>query len=216
MEYYIYNLYKEKKNKDDRLKNSGNAKDKWIENTMRILFVILLISCIVTIMMIGLRLNIVITTLSLIIMLITIIGLFVLYNYDEKKNVEKHIETHITKVDILYDIITNRYNINTKEKVNELINMYESVIEKKENEEKRKSSLIKIFMSGYAGVMSISFANMSDVGLTLDVWIGIAVIISLYAVAIASAVYVPEIFDSTKKKYTRMVKDLNDILLIRY
>lgn len=68
----------------------------------------------------------------------------------------------------------------------------------------------------FAGVLSISFENIGMIGIDFMNWLYIATFLLVFVVAAGIWIYSYTFFDSVKRKYEMMIKDLKELLLIEY
>ena len=98
----------------------------------------------------------------------------------------------------------------------ELINIYQEYVDKKKEEEKRRNGIILTIFSAFAGVLAISFENMGLIGIDFVNWIYLATFLLVFVAAAGIWIYSYTYFDSLKRKYEMMIKDLKELLLIEY
>ena len=120
------------------------------------------------------------------------------------------------KSEILKNILANEYGINTKIKVEELINIYQEYVEKKKEEEKRRNNVIFTIMTVFAGVLVTSLENMGVIGINFVHWLYIATFLFVFVAAAVIFIYAISYFDVQKAKYEMMIKDLKILILLNY
>lgn len=135
---------------------------------------------------------------------------------DEKEHLNRYADSYEMKLDILYELLSTEYKVTTKEKMEELIVLYKTVIKEKEEEEKRRKTVIITLFSAFAGVLSISFTNLNVIGITFEYWLVLAVVLAICVSVIALSIYMENFFDSIKKQYIAMVKDLEELKFKNY
>ena len=141
------------------------------------------------------------------------VALFVLLgidNKDQKKHMDKYVDSHKRKLEILEKVLITEFGIKSKEKVGELINIYQEYVDKKKEEEKRRNGIIVTIFSAFAGVLAISFENMGLIGINFVNWIYLATFLLVFVAAAGIWIYSYTYFDSLKRKYEMMIKDLKD------
>lgn len=77
------------------------------------------------------------------------IAMFVLLgidNRDQKEHMDKYVNSYKKKLEILKGVLVTELSINTKEKVEELINIYQEYVDKKKNEEKNVTVSLLLFL----------------------------------------------------------------------
>lgn len=70
--------------------------------------------------------------------------------------------------------------------------------------------------SAFAGVLTISFDNMGVIGIDFISWLYVAIILLVFIAAAGIWIYSYNFFDTLKRKYELMIKDLKDLLLLKY
>ena len=120
------------------------------------------------------------------------------------------------KSEILKNILANEYGINTKIKVEELINIYQEYVEKKKEEEKRRNNVIFTIMTVFAGVLVTSLENMGVIGINFVHWLYIATFLFVFVAAAVIFIYAISYLDVQKAKYEMMIKDLKILILLNY
>lgn len=153
---------------------------------------------------------------SFILLLCDVIVLFLVDSYDEKKHMEKYADSHQKKIEILDKILIEKFNINSRTKVDELIEKYQKYINKKEKTEKNRNRIIYTLFSALAGALSISFVNLDIIGIGFTSWLVLATFISLFVGTVGIWIHSCTYFNSTKKKYEMMIQDLEDLELLKY
>lgn len=137
-------------------------------------------------------------------------------NRDEKKYMDKYLNSHIKKIDILCNMLSQKFKIDSTEKIDELIKMYQIYINKSEKEEKIRNGIILTIFSVFTGGLSISFLNMDIIGIDFERWTYLAIFLLLGVSVIGIYIYSYKYFDFMKRKYEIMVKDLRDLQLLKY
>ena len=129
---------------------------------------------------------------------------------------DKYVDSHKKKLEILEGVLVTEVGIKPEEKFNELINIYQEYVDKKNEEEKRRNGIILTIFSAFAGVLAISFENMGLMGIDFTNWIYLATFLLVFVAAASIWIYSYTYFDSLKRKYEMMIKDLKELLLIKY
>lgn len=135
---------------------------------------------------------------------------------DQKEHMDRYVDSYKKKLDILHEVLSNEFHIDTKEKIEELINAYQEYVDKRKEEEKRRNAIILAICSSLGSVLSISFQNMGAMGIDFNSWICIAVFLSIFLGIGGIWIYSYKFFDPLKKNYEMMVKDLKDLLLMKF
>lgn len=82
--------------------------------------------------------------------------------------------------------------------------------------EKSRNCIIYTLFSALAGTLSISFVNLDILGIDFTVWVFFATFLLLFIGAVGLWIYSCSYFESTKKKYEIMIRDLEDLKLLKY
>lgn len=216
MEYYILKCYQKAKQKCPEVEQGFGRFDPRTKKIVITSFIIMLISFVeiaVTLLLFPKQLW---HFIGIVTYVIAVLVIFEIDNKDQKIHMDKYVDSHKKKIGILEDVLAVEFNINTKEKVEELINIYQEYVDKRKEAEKRRKGIILTILSAFAGVLTISFENMGVIGIDFDNWVYLAIIL-LFVVAVASiGIYSYTFFDSLKGKYEMMIKDLKDFLLMKF
>lgn len=70
--------------------------------------------------------------------------------------------------------------------------------------------------SAVAGILTISFENMDKIGINFSSWLYLAAILLIFTSIGGLWIYAHKYFESLKVKYESMIKDLKDVLLMKY
>ena len=216
MEYYILKLYQNEKEKNPNVEQGFSRFQPKIQRIVISCLIVVFLSCIGMIATMFLFPHIVIYLIEILLCSSALFFLFMIDNNDQKTNIELYVDSHKQKIDILYNLLSTEFQINTREKVEELIDIYQNYIDKRNKEEVARNKIIVTILSVFAGVLSISFVNMEIIGLDFASWLYIAVFLLVLVGCAGIWIYSYTFFDSLKKKYEIMIKDLKDLLLIKY
>lgn len=216
MEYYILKLYQSAKEKNPNVEQGFNRFKPKVKGIIILCLATAFLSCIGMIATMLLFPRIVLYIIEMFACVIALFILFMIESSDEKKNMDQYVDSHKQKINILGDTLSSEFQINTREKVEELINLYQIYIDKRNEEEKARKKIILSILSAFAGILSISFTNMEIIGLDFTHWLVLAVILLLIAACTWIWLYSYTFFDTLKKKYEIIIKDLKDLLLIKY
>ena len=202
MEYYILKLYQKEKKECSDLEQGFSrfgTKKKYIVICL-IIMMISMIEIIVTILLYPKRLYYLEGTVLLMIAgsILTLIN-----NKDQKDNVSKYANSHKKKIEILNNVLKNKFGIEGKDKIQELIDIYQDYV-------------IVAICSALAGVLTISFENMEQIGISFNSWIYLAVLLISFAALATLIIYSNTFLDTLKVKYEMLIKDLKELLLIKY
>lgn len=137
-------------------------------------------------------------------------------NKDQKDNVSKYANSHKIKIEILNNVLKNEFAIDGKDKIQELIDIYQDYVNKEVEKEKKYNRVIVAICSALAGVLTISFENMKQIGISFNSWIYLAVLLISFAALATLIIYSNTFLDTLKVKYEMLIKDLKELLLIKY
>lgn len=147
---------------------------------------------------------------------ISVVILFRIDSKDQKAHMEKYMNLHRTKLDILNNILCNECQISSGEQLMALIGIYQESLDKKSNEVKKRNGIIFAIFTAFGGVLSISFENMGLIGMNFTSWLYFATILLIIVSGVGIVIYFYTFFDPSKRKYEIMVKDLKELLLLKY
>lgn len=215
MEYNILKLYQNKIQDSPEMENRINLLEHKVKIVVIVCFIAMiggLIEALVTLILFSNQLW------YLIGFLFCIVAMFVLFmidNKDQRNHMDKYIDLNKKKIDILEEVLSD-IALNNREKIEELISIYQEYIDKKNVEEKNRNQIIVIILSAFAGILTISFENMGLIGMNFTNWLYLATLL-LFIVAVACIwIYTYKYYDMTKRKYEMMIKDIKELLLIKY
>ena len=137
-------------------------------------------------------------------------------NKDQRNYMDKYVDSHKKKIEVLDEVLQSKFQINNKEKIEELMNIYQEYIDKETSKEKKRNSIILTIFSAFAGVLTISFENMGVIGIDFTNWLYVATFLLVFVAAAGIWIYSYTFFDTSKRKYELMIKDLKDLLLLKY
>lgn len=154
--------------------------------------------------------------IGIIILLIAMVILISVDNKDQRNHMDKYVDSHKKKIEVLDEVLESKFQINNKEKIEELMNIYQEYIDKETSKEKKRNSIILTIFSAFAGVLTISFENMGVIGIDFTNWLYVATFLLVFVAAAGIWIYSYTFFDTLKRKYELMTKDLKDLLLLKY
>ena len=216
MEYYITKLYEEaKKNCPD----VDQGLDRFEPQTRR-----LVIACLAVILVALFETMVTMILfpkqlwyfIGVALSMIALLALLKIDDKDQKNNMDKYYEAHKKKLYILKSVLETEFDIKSEEKMNELIDIYQVYVDKKNEEENNRRGIILTILSAYAGVLAISFENMGLIGIDFSGWIYLATLLLVFVAAVSIWIYSKKYFDSLKTKYEMMIKDLMELKVIYY
>ena len=142
--------------------------------------------------------------IGIIILLIAMVILISVDNKDQRNHMDKYVDSHKKNIEVL------------DEELEELMNIYQEYIDKETSKEKKRNSIILTIFSAFAGVLTISFENMGVIGIDFTNWLYVATFLLVFVAAAGIWIYSYTFFDTLKRKYELMIKDLKDLLLLKY
>ena len=154
--------------------------------------------------------------IGIIILLIAMVILISVDNKDQRNHMDKYVDSHKKNIEVLDEVLESKFQINNKEKIEELMNIYQEYIDKETSKEKKRNSIILTIFSAFAGVLTISFENMGVIGIDFTNWLYVATFLLVFVAAAGIWIYSYTFFDTLKRKYELMIKDLKDLLLLKY
>lgn len=216
MEYYILKLYEEAKQRcsdvEVGLVRFDSKVKRWVIGCLIVMF----ISCaeiIITVILFPKQLW---HAIGIIICIIVASILFLIDSKYQKEHMRECVDSQKKKLEILETVLVNEFQINSKEKVEALINIYQENLDRKQGENKKRRGIIATILTAFAGVLSISFQNMGLIGIDFINWMYLAIILLTIMLVVIFGINVDIYFDPLKKKYEIMVRDLKELLLLKY
>lgn len=216
MEYYILKCYQEAKNKCPDVEQGFDRFEPKIKKMVIACLIVMFISCaeiIFTMLLFPIQLW---YGIGIIILLIAMVILISVDNKDQRNHMDKYVDSHKKKIEVLDEVLESKFQINNKEKIEELMNIYQEYIDKETGKEKKRNRIILTIFSAFAGVLTISFENMGVIGVDFINWLYVATILLVFVAAAGIWIYSYTFFDTLKRKYELMIKDLKDLLLLKY
>ena len=216
MEYYILKCYQEAKNKCPDVEQGFDRFEPKIKKMVMACLVVMFISCAEIILTMLLFPKQLWYGFGIIILLIATVVLITIDNKDQKNHMDKYVDSHKKKIEVLDEVLESKFQINNKEKIEELMNIYQEYIDNEISKEKKRYRIILAIFSAFAGVLTISFENMGVIGIDFINWLYAATILLVFVAAAGIWIYSYTFFDTLKRKYELMIKDLKDLLLLKY
>ena len=216
MEYYILKLYQEAKKKCPDVEQGFDRFEPKVKRIVITCLVVMFAACAEMILTMLLFPKLLWYFIGVIVCVVALFVLLRIDNRDQKKHMDKYVDSHKKKLEILESVLVTEFGIKTEEKLNELISIYQEYVNKKNEEEKRRNGIILTIFSAFAGVLAISFENMGLIGIDFTNWIYFATFLLVFVAAASIWIYSYTYFDSLKRKYEMMIKDLKELLLIKY
>lgn len=216
MEYYILKCYQGAKNKCPDVEQGFDRFEPKIKKMVIAWLIVMFISCAEIIFTMLLFPKQLWYGIGIIILLIAMVILISVDNKDQRNHMDKYVDSHKKKIEVLDEVLESKFQINNKEKIEELMNIYQEYIDKETGKEKKRNRIILTIFSAFAGVLTISFENMGVIGIDFINWLYVATILLVFVAAAGIWIYSYTFFDTLKRKYELMIKDLKDLLLLKY
>lgn len=215
MEYYIYKVYKNKQEEDESLKLGLDIYDSKEKKRLIFCFIIGIVAIIEMIATMILFPRRAWSLLGILIFAIDMLAILHIDNKYQKNHMDKFTNFQKNKLEILEKVLFE-YNINNRTKIEELIAIYQEYIDKKTQETKRFQKIFTLLLSAAAGVLTISFENMRTIEMDFLTWVYFSEILLSFTAIIGFVMFFNMKFDPIKKYYQIMIKDLKELLLIKY
>lgn len=216
MEYYILKLYEEEQVKCVDLKQGIHRFEKKVRICCIVCLIIMLLGCLATLITYFWIPKQPWCLIGLFLYLIAALILFFIEGRDKRMHMDRYVDLHKMKLEVLDKVLAAELQGNSREKIEELIGIYETSIERTNHEETKRNRIILTIFSVFAGVSTISFENMSSIGIDFGDWLYIITMLLIFVVAANLWIYSYKFFDTSKGKYEMMIKDLKDLLLLKY
>lgn len=127
--------------------------------------------------------------IGIIILLIAMVILISVDNKDQRNHMDKYVDSHKKKIEVLDEVLESKFQINNKEKIEELMNIYQEYIDKETSKEKKRNSIILTIFSVFAGALTISFENMGVIGIDFTNWLYVATFLLVFVATAGIWIY---------------------------
>lgn len=141
MEYYILKLYQEEKKKCPDVEQGFDRFEPKVKRIVITCLVVMFAACAEMILTILLFPKLLWYFIGVIVCVVALFVLLGIDNKDQKKHMDKYVDSHKKKLEILEGVLVTEFGIKTEEKLNELINIYQEYVDKKNEEEKRRNGI---------------------------------------------------------------------------
>ncbi|MEE0959160.1 MAG: hypothetical protein UH654_03880 [Lachnospiraceae bacterium] len=132
---------------------------------------------------------------------------------DEKSELENKMDTYQKNLAMLFGILS-KYKLNTKDRIEQLILLYQNDINEFERESKIKYRKIKFLFTCISGVLALIIENKLKSNTSL---ILVSIIIALSCLILGSYIeYVADFNNITKQRYKLMIKHLNELCIFKF
>lgn len=217
MEYYIMKLYQKAKERNPEVEQGFNRFEPKVKRCIMGCFITMIAACIGMVVALLLSPNKLWYFIGVGLCMISMFILMWIDNKDEKKHMEKYKDSHLKKLEILDSVLKDVIESYNEDKIEKLIAMYQIYVDKRNQREKRQNSIILTIFAAFAGVLTMSFEHMEILGIGFSVWICLAVLLLAFVVLVVVLLYFYLYFDdSLKRKYEMMIKDLKEVLLVKF
>lgn len=215
MEYYILKLYEEKK-KENNLKIGINRFSKGKKIFMIILLILMIAFAILMTFFIFKYQDDLMFLKGMVPLVITVLTVLIIDSKDEKTNINNHIDEYKRKLNLLNEILQDTFAINSKDKIEKLLKIYKSFVEKKDKEDAARNKVIIALFTCLSTILSVSFANMEKIGLDFMNWIYIAAVLIIFVCILSIVIYNLKYYDSLRRKYNNIISDLESLIIYKY
>ncbi len=215
MEYLIMKLYEQRKN-EEKLKIGLNRFSKKQKIIAIVLLVVMVLTTFASFILMFAYQNSPYYLIMLSISILSMIVLLIIDNYERKTKINVHIDEYKKKITLLNNIIKNEFSIDSEEKIDELILMYQKYIDKQNESDKKKNRIITTVFTVLGGILSTSFLNIEKTGLDFIRWLEIALLLTFIVCCSSIYLYSMKYFNFTKNKYENIINDLESIKLFEY
>lgn len=216
MKDYIINKYEtEKRNKENQ-----NGKKPLVSTkedaAILFLFIAMILGYVEMIITFTFFSNKLLPFVGIVVCFIVVVILSIIYSIDQKKWIDKNIERYYEDLDLLQKVLNDYFQIQSKEKIIELVNQYQKTFDLKEKKEKKLYNLIIPLISSLIGLASIFFNTSGIKGMGFRGLLSFILMIIIFAAILRFGIYVFECFDKKTKRYKKMIERLEDLLFLKY
>lgn len=149
-------------------------------------------------------------------LLIFMVIALVIDNINQKKYIDKYIDSHKKKLIVLGKVLKKEFNIKDKNKILELINIYQECVDRKIDQEKEGKRIITRVGAAIAGILTCLFQNISAIEMGFNSGIYLVATWIIFAVAIEILKCIYTFCNPLRREYEIMIKDLKELLLMEY
>lgn len=215
MEYYIYQRYRNESrhnlNKEQGIDRFSPKAKKGVISCL-IIVIIAVIGMEVT--LIRGSANIWVCGWTIVLVVAALIILFI-ETKNQKEHMDRYVNPHKEKIEVLEKVL-GEFNVKSKEKILELIGIYQDCIDKEKEKEKRRNGIIVVLFSALEVVLTISFPNMKMIGMDFSIWLYFALLLFCTVATAGILIYVYTLLGTLKQDYEMMIRELKELLLLKY
>ncbi len=157
MEYYILKLYQSEKQKCPDVEHGFGKYEPKTKAAIIICFIVMIVSYIEMLLTILLFPKQFWYIFGVAAVLVTMAWITFIDSKDQKKHMDKYVDSHIKKIQILKKLLKKEFGIKNKYKVQELINIYQDYLNMEAEKEKKRNRMFAAVLSGISGVLAMSF-----------------------------------------------------------
>lgn len=213
MKYYILISYE---NERQKLKEKQKKMKKKNLKYTSIVCLVLMLFMIVLLMLATLLQKKGFSIICSVILSICLMSFLIAEKKERKNYVQENIELYKEKIDILQKILIEKFNINTREKIEDLINIYQESVNKKIDKAKKRERLIVAIYSIVVSMLTVSLENMEIINLQFTDWLNLTVILLIIIMFAVVLIYFDTYFDPYKTKYELMIENLKELIILKY
>ena len=216
MEYYILKLYKEEKKNNPEIEQGFDRFEPRLKIIIYINFIVLIASCLATFWIVINYPGKLWFLWAFVGAVFSGIDLLIIDDRNEREHLDMYAESYKKKIKILNKILRKKFKIDSKDKIEELINNYQEFVDKEKKKEKKRNHIIWYLLSICGGILAISFTNMQSMNINFTTWLYLAVDMLLLFGGINILIYFYGSSNLLKREYEIMIKDLKNLLILKY
>ncbi len=214
MEYIIMKSYEEDKKEDPVIKEGFERFNDKEKKYLIVFFALLIFSFICCVQSINAEYYNLWIGISLVSVMCSVVALNIIDNKHIKANINNNANMECRKIEILDQILVEKFSINDINKINQLIEKYNRYIQRKEERKRKINKIIATLFSAFVGILTILLSDMD--GLTLTTWLYLGAFFLSLIVMMIVVLYCIHLHDTLSEKYRYMVEDLETLKIIKY
>lgn len=216
MEYYILKYYEKKLAADNQIKEGFNRFSENEKIWAKIWLIAMGISVLEVVITVLLFQKELWHLLGMGTSFICLLAIWRLDTQNQKRYMKEHKESYKRRLEILGKVLREEFHLDARNKIEELVEIYQEYVTEKNREEKERKKIIFLLFSACAGILTISFQNIEILQINFNEWIFLAVLVLMYIGLITGSIYIYKYFEPLKGSYEMMIRDLKELLLIKY